>query len=317
MKKAISLILALIRHILTRRSDIRLYERLMIKQTGKEPGGVRITWLGTAGAFITDGKGGLLIDPYVSRFGPGKIILESPLHPNRTLIDKWTNILGKGRIDAVIVSHSHYDHATDAPYFAMAADAPLVGTDSTLNIGKGAGMPARKLQRVQPGQSLRFGNFEVMFIESDHGQFNGRVPYPGTIDRPLTPPVPANEYRMGGVFSLLITHPSGSIIHHGSAGFKRGMYNGIRADALLLGIALRGNTDDYLKNVVLESQAGMVCPIHLDNYFKPLENGLSLIPGVDFREFTRTCEEYRSNFIVRTLPFCREVPILPLSEKTG
>ena len=302
---------AVIRHLLTHRASLRLYDRMMVDTNGGHPGGVRLIWLGTAGAFLTDGKTGLLIDPYVSRFGMGKILLNAPLRPDRELIKQWMDALGKDPVDAVIVSHSHYDHATDAPYFALAANAPLLGTQSTLNIGIGAGLPESKLQRVYPGQNLRFGNFDVTFIESDHGQFNGRVPYPGVIDRPLVPPAPASAYRLGAVFSMLIRHPSGSVIHHGSAGFKKGMYEGIHADAVLLGIAIRGNTDEYLKNVVVESQARVVFPIHLDHYFKPLEDGLSLIPGVDFQEFVQTCEKYRPDFTVQTLPLCGEVPILP------
>jgi L-ascorbate metabolism protein UlaG (beta-lactamase superfamily) len=313
-KNMVLLILTLIHFFFTGCSEIDLYERLMIEKTTAKQGSVRMTWLGTAGMFITDGKAGILIDPYVSRFGMGKVAFRSPLEPDRILVRKWAEKLGRGNITAVIVSHSHFDHAVDAPYFAIEADAPLIGTESTMNVGRGVGMAESKLIAVKPGRIMRFGDFTVKFIESAHGPaFLGSVPYPGTIDKPLIPPAAAGKYRLGGVFALLINHPAGTILHHGSAGFKPGMYDGTDADMLLLGIAGRGDTDQYLENVVLKTRARLVVPVHLDNFFKPIEDGMSLLPMVvKFGEFYRKTEKHRSVFIMRTMPFCKEVAILPL-----
>lgn len=290
------------------------YESLLLDSDGWGQGGVRLTWMGTAGTFITDGKTGILIDPYVSRFSMGTVAFRLPLKPDRTLIRNWTGKLGGKKIVAVIVSHSHFDHAVDAPYFAIEAGAPLVGTESTLNVGRGAGIEEGKLIAARPGQTMSFGNFTVKFIESVHGPaLLGRIPYPGTIDEPLIPPAAAGKYRLGGVFALLITHPAGTILHHGSAGFKPGMYDGIVVDVLLLGISGRGNTDQYLENVALKSRAKLVVPIHVDNFFKPLEDGMSFLPTVKFGEFFHKAEKYRAMFMMRTIPFCREVKILPLN----
>lgn len=289
------------------------YKRLMIDANAGQHGTVRMTWLGTSGIFVTDGKTGILIDPYVSRFGWIKTLLGSPLVPDRALIRSWTEKFGKDYINAVIVSHSHFDHVADAPYFAIEADAPLIGTESTMNVGRGAGLPEKKLIAVKPGRTVRFGDFAVKFIESAHGLLMGRMISPGTIDQPLIPPAAANEYRVGGVFSLLISHPAGTILHHGSAGFKPGMYDKTPADVdvLLLGIASRGNTDAYLENVALKSRARLVVPVHVDNFFKPLKDGMSFLPGVKFSEFYRKAEKHQSSFKVRTIPFCREISILP------
>ncbi len=131
---------------------MKLYRKLMIENTSAQQGALRITWLGTAGVFITDGKTGILIDPYVSRFGQFKILRNSPLKPNRDLIRKWTDILGRENIDAVIVTHSHFDHV---------ADAPFIGTESTLNVGRGAGMAENKLGQLDPSHTMVFGDFSV------------------------------------------------------------------------------------------------------------------------------------------------------------
>jgi L-ascorbate metabolism protein UlaG (beta-lactamase superfamily) len=316
MKKyLVLLIMAFIQLIFTGCAGMGSYERLMMERPFAPQESVRMTWLGTAGVFITDGKTGILIDPYVSRFGMSKIVFGSPLKPDCGLIRKWTEKLGRKNITAVIVSHSHFDHVADAPYFAIEADAPLIGTERTMNVGRGAGMAGNKLIAVQPGQTMRFGDFTLKFIESVHGPaFMGSVPYPGTIDKPIIPPAAAGEYRLGGVFALLITHPSGTILHHGSAGFKPGMYEGTAVDVLLLGIAGREDTDTYLENVVLKTHARLVVPIHMDNFFKPLEGGMSFLPMVKFDEFCQKAEKHRSAFTIRTMPFCEGIAILPLDE---
>ena len=289
------------------------YESLLMETSGLRQGSVRLTWLGTAGVFIEDGKTGILIDPYVSRFGMSAVALRLPLKPDRQLVQKWVEKLSREKISAVIVSHSHFDHAADAPYFAIEASAPLIGTESTVNVGRGAGVEESKLIAVKPGQTMTFGDFTVTFIESVHGPaVLGHVPFPGTIDKPLVPPAAAGKYRLGGVFALLIAHPAGTILHHGSAGFKPDMYDGISVDVLLLGISGRGNTYQYLENVALKTRARLVVPIHLDNFFKPLKDDMSFLPMVKFDEFCRKAEKHRDIFMVRTMPLCKEIIALPL-----
>jgi L-ascorbate metabolism protein UlaG (beta-lactamase superfamily) len=309
MKKYLTLLL--MAFIFTGCAEMKLYERLSIEKTAMTQNSIYVTWLGTAGVLISDGKTGILIDPYVSRFGMLRVGLGLPLNPDRELIKKWADKLGREKITAVIVSHSHFDHVADAPYFALEPDVPLIGTESTINVGRGAGMKERKLIAVKADQTIQIGDFNVKFLESGHGPaLFGRVPYQGIIDKPLIPPAKAGDYRLGGVFSLLITHPYGTIIHHGSAGFKPGMYDDIRADVLLLGIAGRGDTQEYLENVVLKIMAPLVIPIHTDNFFKPIEDGMAFLPMLKFGEFYSKAEKYRKAFTLRTIPVGEDVVIL-------
>ncbi len=293
---------------------MELYNSMLISETLPRGDGITVTWLGTAGLFISDRKTGILIDPYVSRFGMIKVLFQRPLEPDKELIRQWTEQLGKKCIRAVIVSHSHFDHSVDAPFFARETGAPLVGTESTLNIGRGAGLREDELKLVKPGQTISVGKFTVTFLESAHGPVFGSVPYPGIIEHPLVPPAKAKDYRLGGVFGILVSHPAGSILHHGSAGFIPGMYDGIRADMVFLGIAGRGDTEEYIREVPLRVRAGTLTPIHFDNFFKPLEAGMSLLPAsIGFKEFCRTAGTHKSSFTLRTVPLGKPVRILPLN----
>lgn len=277
---------------------------------------VNLIWLGTAGVLISDGETSFLIDPYVSRFGMLKVALGMPLQPNKKAIEKWIYQLGMKNIQSVIVSHSHFDHCLDAPYFAIQKGTVLMGSESTLNVGRGAGLAEKYLKTVIPNQTINSGAFSLKFIESNHGPaFLGRVPYPGTIDKPLFPPHPARDYKLGKTYAILISHPSGTIVHHGSAGFISGMYDDIQADVVLLGIAGRGNTQEYLKNVPLKLGAKIVIPVHFDNFFVSLDKKMKKLPGVRFKEFLDAAENHRRSFELKILSIGARTAILPLNNK--
>ena len=266
----------------------------------QDHGTVNFMWLGTAAVLISDGDTGILIDPYVSRFGLIKIALGFPLRPKREAAKKLAVELGGNRIQAVVVSHSHFDHSIDAPYFAGETGAFLFGSPSTLNVGRGAGLPEHFLKKINTKDTIKAGAFTLKFIESHHGPaLFGRVPYPGTIDHPLTGLHPAKDYKLGQTYAVVISHPSGTIVHHGSAGFIPGMYEGVTADVVLLGIAGRGDTRTYLENVPLKMKAKTVIPIHFDNFFAPLTKKIKNLPGVKMKEFLSEVQKHGKSFELR------------------
>ncbi|TFH38427.1 MAG: MBL fold metallo-hydrolase, partial [Chrysiogenales bacterium] len=217
-------------------SDRELYSSMEIPAGKGNRNEVTCTWIGTAGLCISDSVTGILVDPYVSRFSIGAVALRRPLIPDLALVREWSQRLGGVSIRAVIVSHSHFDHAADAPYFTRETGALLVGSESTLNIGRGAGLEEKRMRLAEPGRMMKFGYFSVEFIESLHGPFLfGRVPYSGDIREPLMPPGTATDYRVGTVFSLRVRHRAGTLLHHGSAGFINGMYDRITTDVILMG----------------------------------------------------------------------------------
>lgn len=277
---------------------------------------VNLIWLGTAGVLISDGDTGFLIDPYVSRFGIFKIALNLPLTPDKESVRRWVSRFGKSNIKAVMVSHSHFDHSIDAPQFAMETGAVLMGSESTLNIGRGASLKQEQLIKAEADKNIEIGSFTLRFIESAHGPaLLGRVPYPGSIDKPLMAPRPARDYKLGKTYSILILHPSGTIVHHGSAGFIPGMYDDVRADVVLLGIAGRGDTLQYLENVPLKLGVKLVIPVHFDNFFVSLEKKMRNLPGVRMKEFLSAAKLQRNSFELKIMPIGETSAILPLHNK--
>ena len=277
---------------------------------GPGTGSLEITWLGTAGVLLSDGETSFFIDPFVSRPGLLEVALGFPLEPSVDAIGALVDRLRPPHVGAVLVSHSHYDHAMDAPFFAWRTGAPLVGSPSTINVGRGAGLPEERLRQVRPGDELTVGRFRIRFLESRHGPaLLGRIPYPGEIEAPLRPPAAASSYRVGDTFSILVEHGSTRLLHHGSAGFWPPALAGVRAGTVLLGLAGRRDTASYLREVPAAVGAGRVIPIHFDDFFEPLDQPLRFLPGVAFREFLKTARRTAPGLRITTLPVGQTVAL--------
>ncbi|MCU0844695.1 MAG: MBL fold metallo-hydrolase [Spirochaetes bacterium] len=163
----------------------------MAPRPAKTERGLSVTWMGTAGFLVADGRDSFYIDPYVSRYSLFRVLAGLPLPPRVDLVRRWIGLTGGASARAVIVSHSHFDHALDAPFFARETGAVLVGAESAANVGRGAGLGERSIKSVRPGDAVRVGAFTVRFVESVHGfGLFGRTPYPGAIEKPLSPPAP-------------------------------------------------------------------------------------------------------------------------------
>ncbi len=264
---------------------------------------VCVTWMGTAGMYVTDGETGFFIDPFVSRYGLFKVACGFLLPPQNRIIDDWISRTGCQKADAVIVTHSHYDHALDAPFFAQKTSAVLVGSASTAWIGRGAGLPEHQIKTVYAGDRVQLGKFDIRFIKSRHSKaLFGRVPWPGAVTAPLIPPAAASDYRVGEIFSLFITHPKGSFVHLGSAGYMEGMFDGLKAHTLFLSISGREDTRELVHYTAVALSAKQIIPIHFDNFFKPLSEKMSVLWGVELPEFYKTALRVAPEIRIRTAP---------------
>lgn len=276
-----------------------------------EIGAVRMVWMGTAGLYVTDGETGLYIDPFVSRYGLLKVGLGFGLNPEYDLIDKWIKITGGARASAVLVGHSHYDHAMDAPYFAARTGAIVMGSKSTANVARGAGLPEEKIRVIADGRQAAVGKFTATFIKSAHSPaLFGRIPWRGEINEPLRPPAPASAYREGGTYAIVLTHPKGTLLHYGSAGIKPGSLDNVSADVVFLSLGGRKDTPSLLIHVVTPVNAARVIPIHFDDFFTPLDARFSHLIGVNMKEFHRSMAQF-PNATVMSLPIGREAVLFP------
>lgn len=275
------------------------------------PGALTATWFGVTGVLLSDGAHAVFVDPFFTRPpGFGRVVRNARIAPDEALITQWLARAGVTELDAVLVSHSHYDHAMDAGVVARLTGARLAGSNSTLNIGRGAGLAESRLVEMRPGEPRTFGSFDVTFVASRHAGATGGRPT-GDILEPLVPPARYLDYKLGGAWSILVGHPQGRVLHHGSAGFVPGALAGRRADVVFLGIALLPDLDAYLAEVVDAVGARRVIPTHWDDFTRPLEAALRPFPlGVRLDRFFEDMAR-RPDLAVQTLEPGQRVALFP------
>jgi len=254
-------------------------------------GGVRVTWLGVTTLLFDDGETRLLTDGFFSRPGLLDVLGERPVEPDLPGIDAALAAAGITALDAVMTVHSHYDHAMDAGEVAKRTGARVLGSASTANAARGAGLAEERIVVVEDGASRRFGRFTVTFLRSRHAPIgeDGGPPIPGTIDAPLATPAPISAWREGGSYTIVIAHPEGTALVQGSAGYVEGALDGVRADVALLGIGAlsrlgRRHAERYWDEIVARTGVTRVLPVHYDDFTRPYGDVRPLPRAVDDAE---------------------------------
>lgn len=255
-------------------------------------GSLTVEFFGTTSMLIRAGDTAVMIDGFFSR-PPLEDLLGGPIAPSPLIIDGCLDRAGIDVLDAVVCVHSHYDHALDAPLIAARFDAPLLGSASTANIGRGYGLPGHLLRTVHDGETIGVKDLDLTFVESIHCP--GDL-MPGTISEPVVPPAPVSAWATGECYSLFVRHDSGTVLVHASANFIPGKLGTYHADAAYLGIGMLGKQDtrfrgDYWNQIVRATGARAIFPVHWDDFMIPLNDGPILpqpyafddvVPAMDF-----------------------------------
>jgi L-ascorbate metabolism protein UlaG (beta-lactamase superfamily) len=281
-----------------------------------ETGALRLRFAGVSTLVFDDGETVWMTDGFFSRPGLAAM-LASRIAPQPARIADELKALELTRLAAVIPLHSHYDHAMDAPEVARQTDALLIGSASTLQIGRGAGLAEDRMREVRDGQRLQLGRFTLTFFASRHS------PTPWSdghsqeeISAPLRPPAHASAWREGQVWALLVEHDGRRLWLQASAGFVPGALRDQRADVVLLGIGTLGKKDlsyidDYWREVVQALGARRVIPIHWDDFWQPLdEQPLRAMPYL-FDDVGRSLDELQR----RATAEQRELRLPPLRSR--
>ncbi|NVN85807.1 MAG: MBL fold metallo-hydrolase [Rhodopseudomonas sp.] len=264
---------------LTHRPDIAAFVAGKPDTDVRSTSPLRVTFLGVSTLLFDDGETKILLDGFFTRPNSRQLFLEK-IAPDKAVIKASLQRAGIDRLAAVIVNHSHYDHAMDAPEVALQTGALLVGSESTANVGRGWGMPEDRIAIRRPGDTMNFGRFKVTLLQSRH------VPSPftgGEITAPLVPPVHANAYREGTSFAVLIERDGKALLINASAGFVPGSFDGRHADVVFLGIGQLGKQSSsymgaYWRELITQTGARRVVPIHWDDFNRPLDQPLQPIP---------------------------------------
>lgn len=265
---------------------------------------VTVTWLGVTTLLFDDGETQILIDGFFSRPSLADTFLGRPVKSDAATINYVLDEYRMRRLAALIPVHSHYDHAMDVGAIANRSSASILGSESTANIARGAGVPEDQIIVATSGEEYAFGQFTVTLIDSAHAPIGwaGSVPYAGAVEQPLTTPAPVSSWRVGKSYSILVAHPHGTTLVQGSAGFLEGALDGFAADIVMLGVGMleglgRDYAEKYWQEMVTTTGAAHVFVLHFDDFLQPFGK-IVLPPRVldNFIDTARWLERFRATW---------------------
>jgi L-ascorbate metabolism protein UlaG (beta-lactamase superfamily) len=265
---------------------------------------VVVTWLGVTTLLFDDGETQILVDGFFSRPSIFDVVLNRPVENDAPTINYALDEYRMRRLAAIIPVHSHFDHAMDVGAIANRTSASVLGSESTAEIARGAGVPEDQITLVIENQPYEFGRFTVTLKRSRHAPvgWRGTVPLDGTIDEPLTMPQPVGAWREGGSFTIVISHPEGTTVVQGSAGLAGESLRDVPADTVMLGVGAletlgRDYAEQYWQSIVTATGAESVYPIHFDDFTKPFGE---TVPGPrvlgDLATMTEWLEAFREKW---------------------
>lgn len=230
--------------------------------TTTPPPRVELTYLGVAGFELTTGAHTLLVDPYFSRLAVESD--EATIMPDLQAIARHA----PAHADVILVEHSHYDHLLDVPFIATKTGATVIGTESTRNVLRAAGVPTEKIIVARGGETLKVGPFEVRAIPGLHSL----IGKPSTeIPADVKLPMSAAGYAEGGTLQYLVAVEGRTILFVGSANFLEGELTGLRPDVAVIATGLREKIPDYSCRLMRAlGNPKLVLADHFDALWEPL-----------------------------------------------
>ena len=260
-----------------------------------------LEWFGTATFRVRHAGLDLFFDAYLDRL-PGL----APVGLSTAEVDK---------ADFVFVSHAHFDHLYGADAIARRTGATVVASPESARCLRASGVPEEQLLIVTGGETVQCGPTTTVRVLPAlhsclfaHSDSHTGVACLGDLDisaqdRAATvrtlfsamdaAPAPAGPALIamnevcsrhdGGQLAYLLVTADGSVLVSGSAGYWRGIFDGLRPDLALLSLGGRPNVDgepfqgssvDFMLEQVRRLGAGRVAFCHHD----PLFPGF---PGVD------------------------------------
>ncbi|HHS49633.1 MAG TPA: MBL fold metallo-hydrolase [candidate division Zixibacteria bacterium] len=256
------------------------YQHLFPEPLKPRSKGVSLLFIGTNSLLFRDSKTAIFVDPYFTRPGPilGLQYFLKTVAPNQQIIHKALDRIGIAKANAVLLTHTHIDHALDAPDVAKLTGAKIFGSRSAVNVGKGGGVPEDFLCEVEIGKPYKIGTFRVTFFESEHLPFpkivEPLINYKEEIDEPLVPPVRMAEFREGGTFKILIEHKLGSfLVSGGGLDTNPPPISATAISITIAGLALRSKEyrEKLFRKSVIDTGAHRVFLTHWDDFGKPLD----------------------------------------------
>jgi L-ascorbate metabolism protein UlaG (beta-lactamase superfamily) len=275
---------------------------------------VRVQWLGTAGFALRAEGRTLLFDPYLTRAGLAACALER-LVPDLDAIARHVPAA-----DAIVVGHTHFDHALDVPAIAKRTGARVFGSSSAARLCRLDAVAEERIVDVEgalrcsgaSSYEADVGPFHLRFFPSAHSKLVlGRVPMKGEIDDCDALPMRMHHYRCGAVFCVEVTVLGRRVVHLGSADLvEASLPPDVAAPDLLLAcVAGWTKTARFPERVARAFDPRAVLLSHWDDFFTSIDRPVRSLPAMQIDRLVERLAREARDARVFTLDLLGEVAL--------
>ena len=230
---------------------------------------MRLRWHGTAALTIESGGVTIAVDPFVG-MPPGMSDAER-LKTERADIFR--------AVDAVLVTHGHFDHIYDIAALYAGTDTPIYATKTPIGTLRAQGLSDTQLGLITPAREFAVGDFHITAYQSRHCTFDLAVILKtvfrrATLRRPkrLIELLRLNKaYPEGGETLMYEIEAEGRRVQlMGSMGMAEGVDYPVGADLLILPFQGTGNPARTVAPIVARLRPKRILLDHYDDAFPPM-----------------------------------------------
>lgn len=238
-------------------------------------------WLGTSGWQIRTPTTTVLLDPYVTRLdtglAAGRFTPATRLRVDAAALDAALGAPGTdgGAVDAILVTHTHWDHFADVPHLARTRGATVFTTLTGYHLALAMGVPQKQLAVVRGGEEMHLGDLVLRVVPSLHSRTaTGALLFPGVRTEVPVRPRTVADLPEGDTLSYLLRSPRGrSVLLLGGSDYDDQALRGLRADTVALPVPSTDVTADYAGRLMAAlDNPGQVVLVHWDDFETPLVN---------------------------------------------
>jgi L-ascorbate metabolism protein UlaG (beta-lactamase superfamily) len=251
---------------------------------------IRVSYLGVNGFQLETGDDALLVDPYFTRVGLWAGALNERIESNPNRVERGLRHI-RHNVDAILVTHAHFDHLLDAPEIMRHTHARLIAGPTAIRLVESSGISASKCEIVRAGNARRIGPWTIHIFAAQHDRLFGKVPFAGRSTS--AKPIKASDWTVGEPLAFVV-EAAGKRIYIDSGGI-RGAPPDWRighVDLAILGVALPDSRKRF-GEAVRKLRPRFIFPSHQDDMFAAFDRGFVFGKMTNFPALVR--EHKREN----------------------